>query len=748
MAQAPPSANPNQKIRKPRPNAPGPNEYRIGAVTQESEGTMRKLRGAAVIETTQMILKADEIDYNDETGDVEARGHVRFESFKNGEKLECDRAEYNTEDEKGKFYEVTGSSPAKIDARPGLLTTSNPFYFKGKWAERLEERYILHEGFITDCLVPKSWWILKGKAFNVVPGESATTSNAVFRLKGIPVFYFPYFYKSLKKNPRRSGFLTPNIGNSSRRGLMVGAGYYWAISRSYDLMYRGQYFSSRGLAHNADFRGKINDKTDFNFYLYGVNDRGLKVNGVVKEKAAPGYLFNFKFRSELGRGWVARADINYLDSFLFRQTFSESFNEAITAQSNSTAYVSKQWSSYGFNVAFQRIENFQSTVPDDKILLRKLPEISFIVRERQLRNLPIWFSLDSSAGLLSRSQPLFQTRQFVERLDVAPRVTTAFHWLGIHLVPSFGVRETLYGSSIAQPFPVAVTGDNLTRSSRDVTVDLILPSISKIFETPKWAERIGLGKKLKHSIEPRATYRYVSGVADFSKLIRFDETELVTNTNEVEFSLTNRLYGKDKVGTVNEAFTWQLWYKRFFDPTFGGAVIPGQRNVIQAVADITGFTFIDGFRRQSPVVSALRYQNRSVGVEWRTDYDIERRGIANSGLTVDGRFASDYFVSIGHTQVRSSPILSASANQFRATVGYGQDNKKGWGGAVSMFYDYRIDTLQYLSAQVTYNTDCCGFSVQLRRFAIGTRNENQFRVAFAISNIGTFGTLRRQDRIF
>jgi LPS-assembly protein len=38
--------------------------------------------------------------------------------------------------------------------------------------------------------------------------------------------------------------------------------------------------------------------------------------------------------------------------------------------------------------------------------------------------------------------------------------------------------------------------------------------------------------------------------------------------------------------------------------------------------------------------------------------------------------------------------------------------------------------------------------VQYRRFAFGTRYENQFRVAFAISNIGTFGTLKRQERIF
>ena len=63
-------------------------------------------------------------------------------------------------------------------------------------------------------------------------------------------------------------------------------------------------------------------------------------------------------------------------------------------------------------------------------------------------------------------------------------------------------------------------------------------------------------------------------------------------------------------------------------------------------------------------------------------------------------------------------------------------------------YDYRIRQLQYVSSQVTRNWDCCGLSVQYRRFDFGTRQENQFRVAFAIANIGSFGTLRRQERLF
>jgi LPS-assembly protein len=210
--------------------------------------------------------------------------------------------------------------------------------------------------------------------------------------------------------------------------------------------------------------------------------------------------------------------------------------------------------------------------------------------------------------------------------------------------------------------------------------------------------------------------------------------------------LTNRILSRNDQGGVSDLLSWQLWYKRYFDPTFGGAVVAGRRNVVESAVDLTGYAFLNGARRQSPVVSVLRVQSR-VGVEWRADYDPARRAIVNSGLSVDTRMAL-LFISAGHYQLRTDPVLAPNSNQFRGTVSYGGDNRQGWNYGFSAFYDYRIGSLQYVQSQVTYNTDCCGISVQYRRFNFNVRGENQFRVAFALSNIGSFGTLRQQERIF
>jgi LPS-assembly protein len=746
-------------IKPIRPNAPGPNDVRVFADFQEADGQVYHLRGRAEVETIDMLLQADEIDYDRESGKAEARGHVRFQHFTNGEKLNASRVEYDLDEQTGKFFDVSGSSPAKIDARPGLLTTTTPFYFQGKWAERQKDKYILYDGFVTDCKVPNPWWILKGPKFDIVPHERALAFHTVFWLRTpgpgswglpdtfrIPLLYAPAFYKSLAKNPRKSGFLTPNAGNSSRRGKMLGFGYYWAINRSYDLTYRVQYFTERGLAHHADFRGKLNDKTEFGAVVYGVNDKGIMIGNTLVKQG--GFLVTAGGRSELGHGWTARGEFNYLSSFEFRQNFTESFHEAIFAESRSVGFLTKHWSSFGANIVFDRDEVFQfanpgETTPDAsaKVITTKLPEFEFVSRERQINEkvLPIWVSIDTSAGLYRREEPLFSTRNFMDRVDVEPRVTTAFQWKGFSLVPSFAAKVTHYGESFTDN---RANGSNIVETSREVTADLIFPSLARIFIAPKW---LG-GGKLKHVIEPRVTYRDISGITDFNKIIRIDSTDLIANTREIEYSLTNRLYNKVSDGNVQELLTWQLWQRQYFDPTFGGAIIPGQRNVIQSSADLTGYAFMDTYRRYSPIVSALRYWYK-FGLEWRNDYDPMRGHFVNTSFTADYR-KDKYFISVGHSMVRNDPVLSPSQNQFRTSLGIGNDNRRGWNAGTSFYYDYRLKILQYMNTQITYNTDCCGFSVQYRRFSFGTRNENQFRIAFAVANLGSVGTLKRQEKLF
>ena len=740
---------PDFRVPVPRPDAPPKGDYSISARDRQvSDNGVYHLEGAVVIELHNATFKADYAEYDENTYIFKARGHVYYRNYDQHEVIYCDSAEYNTDTEKGTFRVVKGYSQTKVVARPGVLTSFAPFYFEGEYADKIEDRYILHNGFVTDCAMPNPWWTLNGNQFDIIPDDRAITHKAVYHLRKIPAFYFPYFYKSLKKEPRKSGILAPNFAHSNTRGFMFATGYYWAISRSMDATYIFQDFSSRGVAHHIDFRGKPSQKSDFNLIFYGVQDRGIAQNGTIVK--APGYSVTGSGRTEFADGWVARGSVNFLSSLAFRQQFTESFSEAIFSETHSSASVEKNFGYYNFSTAVVRTENFEDATAGNSIIIRKFPEFDFTSRERQIKKgiLPVWLSFDSSFGLNYRSQPkpegqpltnFYQTNQFSPRADFEPTLTTALRWRAFSLLPSFTLHETFYGQRLQN---TTVSNNSLTRTAPEFNIEFLFPTIERIYNRKTF-----LGDKLKHTIDARANYKYVSNVTKFADVLRFDPIDLLSDTREVEVGITNRLYAK-RGGSVAEVLTWELFQKRYFDPTFGGAIIPGQRNVLQTSIDLTGYSFLNGYRNYSPIVSILRSNPRGgFGFTWETDYDPLLQRFVNSIFSADIRIHR-YFFSAGADQVRPDPVLSPPANQFRSTFGYGDPNRKGWNAAFSMVYDYRLAQLDYGVAQITYNTDCCGLSFQIRRLNFGTRNETVPMVSFSIANIGTVGTLKKQERLF
>jgi LPS-assembly protein len=505
----------------------------------------------------------------------------------------------------------------------------------------------------------------------------------------------------------------------------------------------------------VDFRGKPTQKSDFNLIFYGVQDRGYESGGTLIK--TPGYSLTGAGHIEFGDGWIARGSLNYVSSYAFRQQFSESFTEAIFAESHSTASLEKNFSYYDFSTAVNRTEEFLSANKGDSVLIRKLPEFDLNGRDQQFSSLglPLWFSFDTSFGLYHRSEPscvsceeaspanyapgFYETSQFSSRADLEPTVTTAFRWGQFNLIPSFTMHETVYSQSMVNG---TVFNTALTRSAPELNVDFVIPTIERIFN-----KKTFLGDKLKHVIEPRLSYKYVSGVKQFQDTLHFDPLDLLNDTSEAEIGLTNRLFAR-RGDTVIEVFSWELFQKRFFEPDFGGALIPGQRNVLESTLDLTPYTFLTGPRVDSPIVSTLRGSPRNgISFTWESDYDPRVHRFVDSSFTVDVHYKR-YFVSAGSDQLRPDPLIAGNQNQFRTTFGYGDPNRKGWNAAFSSVYDFRLDQLLYGVAQVTYNTDCCGLSVQVRRFDFGTRVENQYLLSFSIANIGSVGNLKKQERLF
>ena len=107
----------------------------------------------------------------------------------------------------------------------------------------------------------------------------------------------------------------------------------------------------------------------------------------------------------------------------------------------------------------------------------------------------------------------------------------------------------------------------LVRTTEEFTLDIRPPAFERIWESHDF--------KWKHTIEPMIVYSYVNGVNDFGRFIRFDDDETLTDTNEIEYGIRQRLFRKSGDSGGDELVSWDIKEKYFFDPTFGGALIPG-----------------------------------------------------------------------------------------------------------------------------------------------------------------------------
>ncbi len=420
--------------------------------------------------------------------------------------------------------------------------------------------------------------------------------------------------------------------------------------------------------------------------------------------------------------------------------------------------------------------------------------------ERPFGRWPVFWSLDGSLAGLSRSEPGFSTSNLLGRFDLNPEISLPLHWQGWAMRPALTFHETFY----SERYLNGVVHDNPTnRKALEATVEIRPPDFERVFD------REYFGRKWKHVIEPRIEYRYVTGVNNFSDFLHFDERDILSNTNEVRYGFVTRLYAKRApsviqecetpmtslaVGAaapeqtvpwerprslqnqpcvvapnVKEVLTLEVSQKYFLDATFGGALVAGQRNVLATTEDLTGIAFLTEPRHLSPLISRLRIATGShTDTEWDADYDFQLGRVNSSTLLLNynaGPFTlggGDAFLQIPQTNTNPSGLnegkcgpstgsgqITCKFQQFRVALGYGGLTRRGFSAAASLGFDSETRQLQFATAQTTYNWDCCGVTLEYRRYAIANvRNENLFRFTFSLANIVSFGNLRRQERLY
>ena len=689
-----------------------------------------------------MRLRADHVEYDDATSQVVARGHIIFDF--ESQHLEGDEANYNVATGRGVFKKVHGFLKLERRPNPRLLVSRNPLYFEAEEVDRLSEQvYVLKHSWITICDPQNPTWQFYAPKAKITVQKHVAMVNSNFRLYRIPLVWLPYATAPAGEHIRESGFLLPLIGNSSQKGFVLGDALYWAPRTWFDATLGFDYFSRRGTAQRAQIRARPFEGTSIRYDYFGVIDRGIPQPTGPPIKQG-GHQQTLEVQSLWHHGWRFVADVNQLSSLTFQLAFGDTYNDAINSEIRSSVFLTNNFHGFSLNVASLSDRSYLELTPPYNVYLRSEPEARFgSVEQAPWQNLPVYFSFDSFAGAVHRQDQFLDTPNFVARTEFAPKVTIPFHFRDLFgLTATAAFRTTYYGDSLNANS--VLTGESITRNTGEFALEFRPATLERFFDRPRTHRRY------KHTFEPEATYRYVTGVHNFADFVRFDSDATLTDTNEIEYGVVQHLYVKSGDAQPVDFLTWRLVQKHYFDPTFGGALVPGQRNVFQALDSITAFAFASSPRNWSPIVSDLKLTpGGHYDAEQILEYDTQLHKLTTIGTLLKLKPYREYFFTLAHFRLQGDPIVQPLTQQIRAMMGYGEMNTKGFNASTGISYDINSGTLQNEFVQLGYNGGCCGLTVEYRRINLGTvRDENQFRVALILANLGSFGNLRHQERIY
>jgi LPS-assembly protein len=282
----------SQQIKPPKPVAKTPSatpgeQATLEAKQQRQVGQIFYADGDVDVRYENTRLRADHVEYNEDTQVVVARGRVQLDYLT--QHLEATDARYELSTGRGTFHNVRATfavqrrppaPPREVNAmqrQPAqtLLISPNPIYFEAEEAERVDENtYIVHHSWMTVCDPDKPTWKFYAPKATVYIKTSIHLENGSFRVFSVPILYVPYATFPAEKQ-RASGFLLPDSGESSSKGFIFGDAVYWAPTDWADFTLGANYYSRRGWAQKAALRVRPWENAVLDVTYSEVEDRGL-----------------------------------------------------------------------------------------------------------------------------------------------------------------------------------------------------------------------------------------------------------------------------------------------------------------------------------------------------------------------------------------------------------------------------------------------------------------------------------------
>ena len=275
----------------------------------------------------------DTIDVFGEDGSsrIVAEGHVVFDG-PDGH-ISAEKLEYHTATGTGVFYVANGFLRLGETADRRQFGGQDPdVEFYGQRLERLgPRRFRVSSGGWTTCTQPTPRWVFTAGSAMIELDDYVMATNTILRVKGVPLFYWPFIYYPIQSDERATGFLLPTYGTSTIRGQAISNAFFWAISRSQDATFYHDWFTRAGQGAGVEYRYVASTQSlgNVTYYRFNRGETTFTENGTTSTLAASNsFELDGSAIHTLAPGIIARARLDYFSDVVNQQLLHQNLYDA------------------------------------------------------------------------------------------------------------------------------------------------------------------------------------------------------------------------------------------------------------------------------------------------------------------------------------------------------------------------------------------------------------------------------------
>jgi lipopolysaccharide export system protein LptA len=450
------------------------------------------LRGNAYIFRDNEVIRADSIDYNNETQLVHAKGRVTYQY--SSYTIRANEIEIDLVSHVGTVWNGNVSN-GRFSLRGSKLLQEGTEHFK------------VQDYNYSTCLDCPNSWELTGKDADFTIGGYAFIHDFVFKIKDTSLLWLPFLVVPVKSE-RESGILFPRFGVNQVYGAYAVQPVFLAINSWSDMTVGGGYYASRGARFEWEGRYALTSRSQGTLNFFWTRDNS--VTGL-------GSRFSLKtaMTQELPFGFEGKLKINEVSDSGYPITYSEDITGRLEPVLSSDLFFSRNDPNVSTVISLRRFRNLLQFDSNGKYVegldgrtVQEFPRVVVNSNDRFIFGQSFAAGIEARFNRFTRASGPFdsftaggvttETIREANRLTVIPNLYTTLNpkpWLS--LTPSVQYRSFFYNFSGV--YQNLARGYLLGQAELSMQLERIFPSESK-------------GVSYKHLIRPMLTYSVIPTV--------------------------------------------------------------------------------------------------------------------------------------------------------------------------------------------------------------------------------------------